>query len=252
MTHDPVNHPNHYTTHPSGVECIQVTEHMNFNVGNAIKYCFRSGSKNSAIEDLRKGVWYARRELERVSAGRALRGVFLGVCEKRADGPRSQVGSDQERLLDRDVFVSNDSSIRSRDGFRDVCGAASYRDGGIPSERGPARQPRGEPCVGTQEGKPSQEEGARHGAFGREPMVVKADCGAGDLGQGVRPFSGGSCQSTWGEQGSGLQNSPWPELAAYLAMEPEEWRRVAIYCLAAGRFSEAIRAIEGEIERVLS
>lgn len=32
---DPVNHPPHYTAHPSGVECITITKHMNFNVGNA-------------------------------------------------------------------------------------------------------------------------------------------------------------------------------------------------------------------------
>ena len=32
---DSVNHPGHYTSHPSGVECIQVTEHMNFCIGNA-------------------------------------------------------------------------------------------------------------------------------------------------------------------------------------------------------------------------
>ncbi len=33
---DSVNHPSHYTAHPSGVECIQVTEHMGFCLGNAI------------------------------------------------------------------------------------------------------------------------------------------------------------------------------------------------------------------------
>lgn len=34
---DLVNHPPHYTNHPSGVECITVVEHMGFNLGNAIK-----------------------------------------------------------------------------------------------------------------------------------------------------------------------------------------------------------------------
>ena len=38
---DPVDHPTHYTSHPSGIECIQVTEHMNFNLGNALKYIWR-------------------------------------------------------------------------------------------------------------------------------------------------------------------------------------------------------------------
>ena len=63
---DPVNHPKHYTTHPSGVECIEVTEHMNFCVGNAIKYLWRSGLKGEQIEDLRKARWYIDREIARI------------------------------------------------------------------------------------------------------------------------------------------------------------------------------------------
>ena len=52
--HDAVNHPKHYTDHPSGIECIQVTEHMGFCLGNAIKYIWRADLKNDAIEDLEK------------------------------------------------------------------------------------------------------------------------------------------------------------------------------------------------------
>lgn len=62
---DLVNHPPHYTAHPSGVECIQVTEHMNFCLGNAVKYIWRADLKNDAIEDLKKAVWYVNREIER-------------------------------------------------------------------------------------------------------------------------------------------------------------------------------------------
>jgi hypothetical protein len=66
--HDPVNHPSHYTEHPSGVECIQITEHMNFCLGNAVKYIWRAGLKNdNAIEDLKKARWYVDRELERLT-----------------------------------------------------------------------------------------------------------------------------------------------------------------------------------------
>jgi hypothetical protein len=61
--HDPVNHPKHYTAHPSGVECIQITEHMGFNLGNAMKYIWRADEKNNAVEDLRKAVWYVQREI---------------------------------------------------------------------------------------------------------------------------------------------------------------------------------------------
>ena len=64
-TNDPVNHPKHYTEHASGVECIQITEHMNFCLGNAVKYIWRADLKHDAIEDLKKAVFYINREIER-------------------------------------------------------------------------------------------------------------------------------------------------------------------------------------------
>ena len=63
--HDPVNHPQHYTSHPSGVECIEITEHMGFNLGNAMKYIWRADEKGNATEDLEKAAWYIQRELAR-------------------------------------------------------------------------------------------------------------------------------------------------------------------------------------------
>jgi len=63
---DNVNHPPHYTQHPSGVECIEISEHYNFCVGNAIKYLWRSGLKNNAVEDLKKAQWYITREIARL------------------------------------------------------------------------------------------------------------------------------------------------------------------------------------------
>ena len=65
MNEDKVNHPKHYTSHPSGVECIHITEHMGFNLGNAIKYIWRADLKIEAIEDLRKARWYLEREIQR-------------------------------------------------------------------------------------------------------------------------------------------------------------------------------------------
>ncbi|MEU9603670.1 DUF3310 domain-containing protein [Streptomyces sp. NPDC048057] len=64
---DAVNHPSHYTSHPSGVECIQVTEHMNFNLGNAVKYLWRAGLKDSdkTVQDLQKARFYIDREIAR-------------------------------------------------------------------------------------------------------------------------------------------------------------------------------------------
>lgn len=68
---DAVNHPLHYTSHPAkcecgkGIECIQITEHMGFNLGNAIKYVWRADLKANAIEDMKKAVWYINREIEK-------------------------------------------------------------------------------------------------------------------------------------------------------------------------------------------
>lgn len=62
---DAVNHPPHYTAHPSGVECIQITEHMGFNLGNAVKYIWRADRKGNREQDLRKAIWYLEREIAR-------------------------------------------------------------------------------------------------------------------------------------------------------------------------------------------
>lgn len=65
MSEDTINHPTHYTQHPSGVECITIAEHFNFNVGSAIKYIWRAGLKSTStrIDDLRKAHWFIEREL---------------------------------------------------------------------------------------------------------------------------------------------------------------------------------------------
>jgi hypothetical protein len=61
---DNVAHPKHYTSHKSGVECISITEHMTFCLGNAIKYIWRADLKGGN-EDLQKAIWYLERELKR-------------------------------------------------------------------------------------------------------------------------------------------------------------------------------------------
>lgn len=82
MSEDAVNNPKHYNSHPSGVECITITEHMTFNVGNAVKYLWRAGLKDSLrptpsskdnrhLEDLRKAAWYIQREIEKLG-GKAM------------------------------------------------------------------------------------------------------------------------------------------------------------------------------------
>lgn len=63
---DNVNHPAHYNSHPSGIECIEIARYYCFSIGNAIKYLWRAGLKkeqgqddlNKEIEDLQKAKWY--------------------------------------------------------------------------------------------------------------------------------------------------------------------------------------------------
>lgn len=61
MKHDPVNHPKHYTSKP--VECIVVSEHLGFCLGNAYKYLYRREQKGAEVQDLEKALWYVQRHL---------------------------------------------------------------------------------------------------------------------------------------------------------------------------------------------
>lgn len=76
---DNINHPSHYCSHPSGVECITIARHYCYSIGAAIKYLWRAGLKKEQgmddrqkeIEDLKKAVWYINdriKELESQSA----------------------------------------------------------------------------------------------------------------------------------------------------------------------------------------
>lgn len=63
---DPIN-PAHYKKSPSGIEVIEITRHLSFNLGNVVKYVLRAGHKTpDPIEDLRKAAWYLNDELKRL------------------------------------------------------------------------------------------------------------------------------------------------------------------------------------------
>lgn len=68
LQYERVNHPKHYNSHPSGIECIDVIEHMTLNTGTAVKYLWRAGLKpgENTLYDLKKALWYVNREIERV------------------------------------------------------------------------------------------------------------------------------------------------------------------------------------------
>jgi hypothetical protein len=66
VVEDNINHPKHYTSHPSGVECIDITKHMDFLLGNAFKYIWRYDLKEDKIEDLEKAIFYIKTKIEMI------------------------------------------------------------------------------------------------------------------------------------------------------------------------------------------
>ena len=78
-THNSVNHPTHYCSHPSGIECIDIARYYCFSIGNAIKYLWRAGLKKDAsltnnskeIEDLNKAIWYIKDRIKQLQNGQA-------------------------------------------------------------------------------------------------------------------------------------------------------------------------------------
>ena len=85
---DNINHPKHYTSDPSGIECIDVTRHRNFNIGNAIKYLWRAGLKedkdrkiiDKQVEDLNKAVWYLVDEIHRLGGRGTVKTDSINTC----------------------------------------------------------------------------------------------------------------------------------------------------------------------------
>ena len=77
-TDDQINHPSHYTwiKDKVGIEVIDITRHLDFDLGNAIKYILRAGKKpinksNSnlnvaAIQDLKKAIWYINDKIKMI------------------------------------------------------------------------------------------------------------------------------------------------------------------------------------------
>jgi len=108
---DNVNKPPHYTAHPSGVECIQITEHMNFCLGNALKYIWRAGLKQNEVEDLKKAIWYLNREIERLENGKEERlGEPYSIEYRESDNPlesprRLETNNKKRSLFNTEHFI---------------------------------------------------------------------------------------------------------------------------------------------------
>lgn len=99
--------PSHYKSHPSGVECIVITEHMNFCLGNAFKYLFRRNYKGRLIEDMQKAIWYIEREL----GGRC--GEVEGVS-----GTNQTWASVESVLVHETPFIGNAMFLIWRSGLK--------------------------------------------------------------------------------------------------------------------------------------
>lgn len=64
IVYNAISHPRHYTSHPSGIEAIEVTKHMSFCLGNVMKYIWRADHKDNRLQDLEKAAWYLQQEIE--------------------------------------------------------------------------------------------------------------------------------------------------------------------------------------------
>lgn len=111
-----VDHPVHYNEHPSGVECIDIVEHMNFCLGNAVKYIWRASLKGKQLEDLKKAQFYINREIERLE-NEVLKEIAEDATkEMRA---RDEVDSIIEKLDDREKVIRDIGEALSKDSIRE-------------------------------------------------------------------------------------------------------------------------------------
>lgn len=102
---DNVNHPEHYTSHPSGIECIQITQFYDFCIGNAIKYLWRCGLKHEEgmsniekmIEDLKKAVWYINKKIELLENNGKNEVEKAGIQEVRPTSVPSKASNSKTR-----------------------------------------------------------------------------------------------------------------------------------------------------------
>lgn len=161
-----VDRPTHYTSHPSGIECILITEDMDFCLGNAYKYMFRRKSKSTIRTNLKKARYYVRRK---ISGGRmaslppesGVRGI---VTRKRAvtGGPVSpEAQQAQRRVLDSSSPTQPGAAVPAPDSSGDVLRApASFGEGTAPIGRPLGLFP-AEPDVSDPGGRAPEEEGTR-------------------------------------------------------------------------------------------
>lgn len=121
-----VTHPTHYTSHPSGVECITIAQHHNFNIGNAIKYLWRAGVKDEVthVQDLEKARQYIDFEITRLTAQNAPSELVF-----RNDDGENITNSVEERL--RKTQCRNLRCVKFNTYHEDECDTPTDPDGSM-------------------------------------------------------------------------------------------------------------------------
>lgn len=114
---DGVDHPKHYNVDPSGIECIEIARHLNFNVGSAFKYVFRAGEKQlsfteyntAALHDIEKALWYISDEIK--MQGNLLPIIPGSISKKLLTLVASREGLEASFL--QEIFMAVNTSSRS-------------------------------------------------------------------------------------------------------------------------------------------
>lgn len=124
MSHDNINHPQHYKTFP--IECIEITEHLDFCLGNAVKYIYRAGTKgggiDKTIEDFKKALWY----LERADYNNNLDIASFPKAQKRLQLLCSSIANNEQYLRFYNAYKKMEQSAHIV--FRDLFTCKYYSD----------------------------------------------------------------------------------------------------------------------------
>lgn len=113
---DEIQKAKHYNTDESGVECIDVIKYMSLPRGNAMKYIWRAGKKDSTpegeIKDLEKAIYYLQKEIEVIKKRSKTRTVSItGLKHSSLDGKYKLVLKAGNIPCDADAStIQNDTS----------------------------------------------------------------------------------------------------------------------------------------------
>lgn len=103
---DVVNHPKHYNTHPSGIECVEYLELLPGNLAHVCVYVWRHEHKGRPIEDLEKALWFLRREVRRSLSEQQEATKFLQIVDRYQPGVRAE-----ERLRPLQPFIEQQDFV---------------------------------------------------------------------------------------------------------------------------------------------